>query len=160
MAPLSSKELLDRLDSLYTTWAKLRPDSSNEEFNSFGTYLAEDCVAWLSSMREWADPSVGRQAAIDFVKQNISIYYFEDRSVLSRSVSEDGRKATIEMKTRMNVMGKSLDNSYETGVATFNDQGLISDLKVYCCRSQVMLVVQGMTGMGPYSEGFQKEEWE
>ena len=80
--------------------------------------------------------------------------------MLSSATSADGRTVVCEMKNRLNVMGHSLNDSYETAIATFDAEGLIKEFKVYCCRSHLMVVVQAVTGLGPYDKEHGREEWE
>lgn len=56
------------------------------------------------------------------------------------------------MKNKLLVLGEILDPFYETAVLSFNEEGLITEWKMYSCRSHVVAIVQMKTGMGPYSE--------
>ncbi|MCJ1382580.1 hypothetical protein MMC17_005693 [Xylographa soralifera] len=149
-----------RLESLYQTWQSLRPTSSDKQFDVFGAFFDEACIAWLKSMREWDQPSIGRQAIIDKVKANTELHHLEERRVLSSFTSEDGLKVVCEMKNRLSVIGNPLDPFYETAVATFNEQGLITDFKLYNCRSPIVGIIQTMTGRGPYTLDAAKQEFE
>ena len=163
MASLSSSARLNvkadnkmnKLEDLYILWASLRPESRDEQFIAFGDYFHPDCVAWLSSMRDYANPSRGRKEIIEFVKTSLKNHHYESRGIVSRSYSEDGLKISIEGKASMNIMGTLLENVYEAMVATFDQStGLISDIKIYTCRSHLVLVLQSKTGRGPYSEAY------
>lgn len=149
-----------KLESLYQSWQKLRTTSSNQDFDDFGSFFNESCIGWLKSMREWDQPSIGRQAIIDEVKANTEIYHIEERRVLSSLISKDGRTVSCEMKNRMNILGNPLDPFYETVVVRFNDEGLITEFKTYSCRSPIVAVIQAMTGEGPYTLETVKEEFE
>lgn len=155
-----SMECPSRLESLYQTWQNLRSTSTPKQFNDFGAFFDDSCTAWLKSMREWDQPSVGRQAIIDNVKTNIQSHYIEERRVQSSLVSEDGRTVMCEMRNRLSVLGTPLDNFYETAVAKFNEKGLITDFKVYNCRSPIVGVIQTVTGKGPYTAAAAKQEFE
>ena len=153
-------ECPSRLEGLYQKWQNLRPTSPPEQFHDFGAFFDDSCTAWLKSMREWDQPSIGRQAIIDNVKTNIQSHHIEERRVQSSLVSEDGRTVMCEMRNRLDVLGTPLDNFYETAVARFNEKGLITDFKVYNCRSPIVGVVQTVTGKGPYTAAAAKQEFE
>lgn len=57
-------------------------------------------------------------------------------------------------------MGDILDPFFETEIATFNEECLIKELKVYRCWSPIVSIVQDKTGVGPMAEGERREEWE
>ncbi|CAF9922106.1 MAG: hypothetical protein GOMPHAMPRED_002495 [Gomphillus americanus] len=152
---IMADDRMNQLEDLYILWASLRPESGDEQFIAFGDYFHPFCVAWLSSMRDYANPSRGRKEIVEFVKASLKNYHYESRDIVSRSYSEDYLKISIEGKASMNIMGTLLENVYETVVATFDQTtGLISDLKVYTCRSHLVLVLQSKTGRGPYSEAY------
>ncbi|TVY40474.1 hypothetical protein LSUB1_G003284 [Lachnellula subtilissima] len=136
-------ECPSRLEGLYQTWQNLRPTSPPEQFHDFGAFFDDSCTAWLKSMREWDQPSIGRQAIIDNVKTNIQSHHIEERRVQSSLVSEDGRTVMCEMRNRLDVLGTPLDNFYETAVA-----------------SPIVGVVQTVTGKGPYTAAAAKQEFE
>jgi len=50
------------------------------------------------------------------------------------------------------VLGQTLDPLYETAVVVFDEEGLVRELKQYCCRSHVVQIVQEKTGEGPYKD--------
>lgn len=56
------------------------------------------------------------------------------------------------MDNHLVIHGKDLDRFPETAVAVFNDKGLITDFKIYCCRSPIVTIVQEVTGEGPYKK--------
>ena len=120
-----------KLDSLYDMMQKLTPASSTEEYDAFGAFFDENCTVWLKSMREWAEPSIGRYAVIDTLKESLTQVHIDERRVLSQSMSPDGSILFCEMKNRLNVLGDTLDPFFETAVVKFNDKGLIVDLKLY-----------------------------
>lgn len=149
-----------RLNSLYQTWQKLRPTSSDQHFDEFGAFFDESSTAWLQSMREWDQPSIGRQAVIDKARTLTETSHIEERRVLSNFVSEDGLTVMCEMKNRLSVRGTPLDPFYETVVARFNEKGLVTDFKVYNCRSPVVAITQTVTWNGPYTPDAAKQEVE
>ena len=118
-----------KLDALYSAMQRLKPTSPPEDFDAFGAFFDKDCIVYLKSMREHAEPSIGREAAIASLRQNVAQYYIEERRVLSRATSEDGMMAIVEMKNHLSVLGSTLDPFYETVVAVFNREGLVSELK-------------------------------
>jgi hypothetical protein len=147
-----ARTLHAKVDVFYSKIQSLKSTSSPEDFDAFGAFFDKDCIAYLKSMREYAEPSIGRQAAMDTLKEILAEYHIEERRVLSRATSEDGSTVIVEMKNRLNVLGDTLDPFYETVVATFNDEGLISELKTYSCRSHIVGMIQDKTGVGPYSK--------
>ncbi|TVY93673.1 hypothetical protein LAWI1_G001643 [Lachnellula willkommii] len=149
-----------QLENLYQTWQTLRPTSPPSHFAAFGAFFAPTCTACLQSMREWDLPSIGRQAIIDAVKSNIQTSHIEERVVQSLLASDDGRTVVCEMRNRLNVLGYRLENYFETAVVRYDGQGLVSDFRVYGCRSPIVGVVQTVTGRGPYTDAAAKREFE
>lgn len=64
----SAASLHAKLDALYDVWMKLSLDSPPADFEKFASFFDEDSTAWLLSMRELADPSIGRQGIIEGIK--------------------------------------------------------------------------------------------
>ncbi|KAI1378716.1 hypothetical protein F4677DRAFT_411792 [Hypoxylon crocopeplum] len=145
-----SNPLHAKLDALYDVWLKLSPDSSPAEFETFANFFSEDCTAWLLSMRELTTPSIGRQGVVEGIKEVLTNTKITERRVVDRFDSASGSKVSVEMNNRLLVQGKELDPFPETATAVFNDEGLITDFKLYCCRSSVVAVIQEVTGVGPY----------
>ncbi|KAI0103538.1 hypothetical protein F4814DRAFT_100655 [Daldinia grandis] len=139
-----------KLDALYTTWTNLTPTSPPADFEKFASFFDDNCRAWLLSMRELATPSIGRQGVIDGVKEALKDQRIKERRVVDRFESVGGSKISVEMNNRLVVHGRELDPFPETATAVFNEEGLITDFKVYCCRSAVVEIVQDITGVGPY----------
>ncbi|KAI1778459.1 hypothetical protein F4818DRAFT_301685 [Hypoxylon cercidicola] len=145
-SPLHSK-----LDALYEAWSKLSLESSPTEFQAFADFFSEDCTAWLLSMRELKQPSIGREGVIAGVKDVLKDTQIRERRVVDRFESANGSKISVEMENSLVVHGKDLDVFPETATAVFNEQGLITDFKLYCCRSPVVEIIQEVTGIGPYA---------
>ncbi len=147
----SSTSFPARLEALYEVLATLRPDSHPEAFDKFASFFAEDSVAYLKSMREHAEPSIGRAGVIEGIKDVLKDQYLERRHVVSTSWNEQERKVFSEMETRYVVHSAVLDPFYETAVVTFSHDGLITEFKTYSCRSHIVLLIQKQTGVGPYN---------
>ncbi|KAF2101509.1 hypothetical protein NA57DRAFT_53468 [Rhizodiscina lignyota] len=152
MAP--AEDNLQTLDELYQTIRDLKPSSSNEEFDKFAAFFTPDCKTWLKGMREHASPAIGREAAILKLKDIMGDRYwrFDERRVLASSSipDADGSKVFCETTKRLILHDTVLDPFYETEVAVFTPDGLIKDLKLYCCWSPIASLVQDITGVGPY----------
>lgn len=149
-----AKDNVQTLNELYQTIKSLRSSSSLEEFGKFAAFFTEDCRTWLKGMREHAVPAVGRQAAIDKLKEIMGDRYWrlDERTVLSSSTTADaeGSKVFCETTKRLVLHGQVLDPWYETEVAVFTPDGLIKDFKLYCCWSPIASMIQDITGVGPY----------
>ncbi|KAI2471408.1 hypothetical protein F4781DRAFT_123336 [Annulohypoxylon bovei var. microspora] len=139
-----------KLDALYDVWSELSPDSPPAEFEKFASFFDEHCTAWLLSMRELSEPSIGRQGVIEGIKTVLENAQIKERRVVDRFESTGGSKISVEMSNRIVVQGKEIDEFPETATAVFNDKGLITDFKLYCCRSAVVEIIQDVTGVGPY----------
>ncbi|KAI0384177.1 hypothetical protein F5Y04DRAFT_237697 [Hypomontagnella monticulosa] len=148
----SAASLHAKLDALYDVWATLSLDSPASEFEKFASFFDENSTAWLLSMRELAEPSIGREGIIKGIKVVLKDTRIKERRVVDRFESSNGSKVSVEMNNHLVIHGRSLDGFPETAVAVFNDKGLIEDFKVYCCRSPVVTVVQEVTGVGPYKK--------
>ncbi|XXG96868.1 hypothetical protein Hte_003159 [Hypoxylon texense] len=147
----TSSILHAKLDALYEVWSKLSVDSPHTEFQAFADFFSEDCTAWLLSMRELKQPSIGREAVIAGIKEALKDTRIRERRVVDRFESAGGSKVSVEMDNRLVVQGRDLDTFPETATAVFNEQGLITDFKLYCCRSPVVEIIQEVTGIGPYA---------
>lgn len=139
-----------KLDALYDKWQKLPTDSSDSALESFASHFSTNATAWLLSMRELADPSIGREGIIEGIKKALSDSQITERRVVARSVTPDGRKVFIETSNAVTVHGKLIDPLPETTVVEFDDKGLIVDFKIYSCRSPIVALIQDATGEGPY----------
>ncbi|ETS80533.1 hypothetical protein PFICI_08062 [Pestalotiopsis fici W106-1] len=151
MSTMTTSTLLhDRLDSLYEVWQSLSPGSSSEDFKAFADFFSQDCTAWLLSMREHETPSIGRSGVIEGIQTAIQDSQIKARRVLKRFTDVTGSTISCEMQNSLTVHGKPLDPLYETAVVAFNDQGFITDFKLYSCRSAIVAIIQDVTGVGPY----------
>lgn len=141
----------DRLRALQATLDTLSSASSPEEISNLGHFFAEDCIAYVASMREYDEPSIGRNATIAKYREILQFYHIHERRVLSHSTSADGKTVFCEMKHSVHIFDELLDPFYETVVAIFDDKGLIKELRQYSCRSHLIEIIQAKTGEGPYS---------
>ncbi|UKZ88721.1 uncharacterized protein TrAFT101_004460 [Trichoderma asperellum] len=148
---LSAGILESRLDALYNQLETLRPDSSNDELESFAAFFSEDCVVNFESMREANDPSLGREGVVAKLRDVMKHLYLERRTVVSQTISESESLVFSEMRNRYNVHSEVLDDFPETLVATFDDEGLITNFRLYGCRSHILIMIQKATGEGPFS---------
>lgn len=151
----ATKDNLQTLDNLYKTIMSLEPTSPPSEFEKFATFFTEDCKTWLQGMREHATPAVGRQATIEKLKKIMGDRYWrvDDRRVLSTATTDnpDGSsKVFCETDKRLILHGEVLDPFFETEVVDFTPDGLIKELKLYCCWSPIASLIQDITGVGPY----------
>jgi hypothetical protein len=142
----------NKLQKLYQTIDSLSKTPTTEKFDEFGALFSDNCTAYLASMREYDEPSIGRQAVITDQKAILHQYHVHKRRVLSHSTTSDGLTVFCEMKNSLHIFGQVLDPFYETAVVVFNEQGLITELKQYSCRSHIMEVIQDQTGVGSYSK--------
>jgi hypothetical protein len=149
-----------KLDELYAIIQDLRPTSSSEDFDKFASYLTPDCTAYLKSMNSHNIPATSRSEAIEDIQEVLGKYYIEERKVLFYALASDNHTMICETEKRINVMGETIESFPETEVVTFDDEGLIKVLKLYCCWSPIVRIVQDKTGKGPYSEGEVWEEFE
>lgn len=139
-----------KLDALYDVWLNLSLESSPSDFEAFAAFFDEDCTAWLLSMRELDTPSHHRQGVIQGIKEVLKNTRLNERRVIERFESAGGSKISCEMSNSLTVQGRVLDPFPETVTAVFNDKGLITDFKLYACRSPIVAIIQEVTGEGPY----------
>jgi hypothetical protein len=148
------QEHLQTLEKLFNTIKSLNSNSSPQEFDKFGEFFTPLCTTWLKGMREHASPTVGRRATIDKLKEMMSDRYWhlDGRTVLSHSIVPDldGSRVFCETTKKLILHGKVLDPFYETEVVVFTPEGMIKDLKLYCCWSPIASLIQDVTGEGPY----------
>lgn len=141
------------LDALYAIIKSLSASSTEADFAKFGAFFAPDCKAWLKNMRDFENPGIGRQGAIDKLKGLMTEKYWslDEREVLSSAVTTDGSRLLSETRKRLIVCGEPVYPFYETEVVVFNPDGLIAEMKLYSCFSSVASVIQQKTGVGPYA---------
>lgn len=148
---MASADLLQsKVESLYYEWQRLALDSSDETFRNFASYFSPNAIAWLLSMRELAEPSIGRDSIIQGIKAAIRDSQVVERHVIARSTIAGERKVFLESSSTIKVFGKTLDSFPETTVVQFDEEGLIVDFKIYSCRSPIVAAIQEATGEGPY----------
>jgi len=149
-----------KLDELYVLIQRLRPSSPPEEFESFAQCFTIDCTVYLKSMNMHRMPGISRVEAIEDIKEVLEKVHILEREVLHFSLASDGHTVFCETKQRINVMGDIIEPFFETEVATFDDTGMIKQLKIYSCWSPIVDIVQRKTGKGPYAEGERREQFE
>ena len=140
-----------KVDKLVQAIDSLDKSSPPEQIEALREYFSEDCVCYMASMREYDAPSIGRDAVVEAIKGGLKQCHTHQRDMLHRSTTSDGKTVFCETKASLHVLGELLDPLYETWVVTFDDQGLIKDLKKYSCRSHLVEIIQDKTGMGPYA---------
>ena len=145
-------ENYNRLRALQAELDTMSSASAQGKFVSIGNFFAKDCTTFVFSMREYDEPSIGREATIEKYREALTLYHVHERRILSHSTSPDGKTIYCEMKNCVHVFDEALDPFYETVVAVFNDEGLIKELRQYSCRSHIVEIIQAKTGEGPYSE--------
>jgi len=103
-------------------------------------------------MREYDMPAIGRQQVTNKLREIMTEKYWSisERQVLSSSITSDGLQVFNETRKRLLVCGLPVDPFYETEVAIFDSQGLITELKLYSCWSPVASIIQHQTGKVPY----------
>lgn len=148
----TTASLQARLDAVYHQLSVLRQESTPAEFEKFAQFFAEDCTAYLRSMREHAEPAIGRTAVVNHLKDILNDHDFDRRSVISQSVNEQESRVFCEMENRYMIHGQPLDPCHETAVVVFDADGLISNFKQYSCRSHIVMMIQRATGVGPYHD--------
>ncbi|KAM0517446.1 hypothetical protein ACHAPE_004977 [Trichoderma viride] len=148
---LSAGILESRLNALYNQLEALRPDSSDAELLAFASFFAKDCVLNYESMREAKEPALGRDGVVAKLRDVMKHQYLEQRTVVSQMISESDMRVFSEMRNRYIVHSEVLDDFPETLVATFDDEGLITNFSLYCCKSSMLIMIQKATGNGPFS---------
>jgi hypothetical protein len=150
---MASIDLEGKLYDLYITIQNLSPSSSAAEFEKFGHFFTSDGKAYLRNMREHDQPAKGRNEIVKKLREIMTEKHWQitERQVLSSSDTSDRSRVFCETRKRLLVCGKTIDPFYETGIAVFDDQGLIEELRLYSCWSPIVSVIQQVTGKGPYA---------
>jgi hypothetical protein len=150
---------IQKLDDLFNLLQTMSPTSSASTLEKFGEFFIPNCQTNLRGMRE--EPISGRQAAIDDLKDHLSIWHLDQRRVENQAATaqQDGGVVVFcQMKSRLSILGQTLDPFNETAVVRFvsgeNGELLIEDLKMCSCRSPIVDIVQRKTGQGPYSREY------
>lgn len=148
---MASNDILQsKVESLYIEWQKLSLDSPDDMFQNFALNFSENATAWLLSMRELKEPSIGRESIIQGLKAALRDSQVIERHITAGSTIDAKHKVFLESFSTVKVFGKTLDRFPETTVVQFNDEGLIVDFKIYSCRSPIVEAIQEATGEGPY----------
>jgi hypothetical protein len=153
-------EYRQKLDDLYVIIQSLSPTSPSSAFDAFAQFFAEDCTVYFKSMNLHRMPGISRLEAVDDMREVLEKLRIQTREVLHFSLSSDGHTVFCETKQSIDVMGDVIEPFFETHVVTFDEEGLISVFKNYCCWSPVVDLVQKKTGLGPYAVGEKREEFE
>lgn len=140
------------LEAIYRKYETLRADSPESDFESFASHFAEDCKVFLRSMREHKTPAINRQGIIQQLHDILKDQYLEKSRVSGQAFDEENMRVFAEIENTYNIHGKILPSFPETCVATFNEDGRVTTLKLYCCRSDIVFLIQKATGAGPYSK--------
>jgi hypothetical protein len=153
VAAATTHVLQDKLDALYETIQSLSLSSKPEEFEKFSAFFDKDCKAWLKNMREYDTPGIGRQGVIDKLRSIMmeKFWRIAERKVLFSATTADGSRVFSETEKRLIIHGEPVDPFFETEVAAFNSEGLITELRLYNCWSPIVSVIQQKTGDGPYA---------
>ncbi|KAI1774680.1 hypothetical protein F4818DRAFT_442170 [Hypoxylon cercidicola] len=148
---MTETSLHDKLDALYEVWMGLTPSSPPQAFTAFTRFFAHDCRAWLSSAQQ--EPTEGHaklhgeiRAAVEAGRARIQRRQVTGRLVCGRS----SKRVAVEMRNRILVSGAVRVDQPEMAVATFDDDGLITEFKVY---SRYGPVVGSPPGTCPAGEG-------
>ncbi|KAK5123502.1 hypothetical protein LTR85_002540 [Meristemomyces frigidus] len=155
MATREQTSATAKLDAIYELFQTFTLSSPESDFTSFGSYFTPNCSANLRSMRE--EPKRGRQAAVDDLKALVKEgWHIDERRIDAQAEVSGTTGITVfcQMSNRLNIMGDILDPFQETAVVSFDSDGLISDFKLYSCRSPIVRIVQEKTRLGPYSEDY------
>ncbi|KAF4636458.1 hypothetical protein G7Y89_g1618 [Cudoniella acicularis] len=152
MAATNNDAIYTKLENLLQIIDGLTSNSTTEEFDAFSAFFSESCITYLQSMREFDEPSIGRQATINALRDGLKQQHVVERRILSRAIAADGLTVFSEMRNRLHVLGQTLDPFFETAVVVFNSEGFITEFKLYSCRSHIVEIIQEKTGKGPYVE--------
>ena len=146
-------DLESKQHDLYTTIQSLSPSSPDAEFENFGNFFALDSKAYLKNMLRHDQPAKGREEIMQKLKDIMTENQWQilERRVLTSCVTSDGLRVFCETKQTLLVCGIITDPFFETKVVVFDNHGLIQELRLYSCRSQIVFVVQQVTGKGPYA---------
>lgn len=151
------------LDELYIIIQCLTSASSPSSFSAFAQFFAPDCTVYFKSMNMHHLPGISRAEAIDDMREVVSKVQIRSHEVLHFAVSSssDGRDTVFcETRQSIDVLGETIEPFFETHVVEFGEGGLITGFRNYCCWSPIVDVVQRKTGLGPYSVGEKREEFE
>lgn len=157
---MGAQNLQQKLDAVYNLIETLSPDSPSSKFEEFAAFFAPNAKAWLKNMREYDSLGVGRQEIINKLKSIMTEKHWRiaEREVIASAVSADGSRLFCETRKRLDVCGQPIDPFPEVEIAVFNAEGLITELRLYCCWSPIASVIQQVTGGGPYASADYKSK--
>lgn len=158
MGSVTKTSATAKLDAYYDLVRKLTTSSSEGDLAKVGSFFSHDCSTNLRSMRE--EPKIGRQAALNDLKDLVESQHVDERRIVAQVELSTSTEIAVfcQMSNRLNIMGDIVDPYNETAVVEFDSDGLISDFKLYGCRSPIVRIVQEKTKLGPYSEEYMAED--
>jgi hypothetical protein len=139
----------DKLNTKLGEWweiiRNLKPDSPQEDWDKYASYLNPDAVIYLSGMG--APPAKGVDEATAEMKKILGFWGIVERKVLSQGTDSAGKTAFCSMNNRLAILGEEIDFA-ETEVVVFDDEDRIVDYKLYCDPAPIMAIFQKKTAAG------------
>lgn len=124
----TADELHAKLDAFWESIAPLRPASTDAEYQKMASFIAPDAKLWFNGVN--APVTIGPAGAVEALKTMTTFWSIEERRVLTRATSTDGKTIIAEMDNRL-VLGGLPTDLNEVEIVTFNDEGLIQTYRLH-----------------------------
>jgi ketosteroid isomerase-like protein len=127
------------LQKLWDLIATLSATSSDADFEAIGALFADNTTAYMNGMS--APPAKGRAGVVAGFRQLVQFWAIAESRVTGVFSAPDGRTVVREMANRLLIVGESVDDYKEAEVVEFDEQGLISQYRLYCDSSPIMAIL-------------------
>ncbi len=136
-------ELHSRLDDFWAVVKSLKPTSSDEDFAKIGNYIAPESTLYFSGLRNPA--AEGPDGAIAEMKGLVQTWGLNERRVLVRAASEDGKTVVTAMNNLITILGQEIEFP-ETEVVEFDADDLIVNYRLYADPTPILAIFKEKAG--------------
>lgn len=136
-------QLHSRLDDFWAVVKTLKTTSSEEDFAKLSDYIAPKSTLHISGMNSRA--AEGPEGVIAEMKALVQTWGLNERRVLVRAVSADGRTVVSEMNNLITILGEEIEFP-ETEVVEFDADGLIVNYRLYADPTPILNVFKAKSG--------------
>ncbi|KAH7008461.1 hypothetical protein EDB80DRAFT_716607 [Ilyonectria destructans] len=136
---MATDKLHTKLNEWFEVIRTLKPDSPQEDWDKFSSYLSPSAVIYYNGMN--APPAQGIDEIVAEMKKILGFWSIIERRVVSEGTDAAGKTAFCSMNNRLVILGEEIDYP-ETIVVTFDDQDRILDQKLYSDRATIGEIFQ------------------
>ncbi|KAH6987794.1 hypothetical protein BKA56DRAFT_577703 [Ilyonectria sp. MPI-CAGE-AT-0026] len=136
---MATDKLHTKLNEWWEVIRALKPDSPQEDWDKFSSYLSPSAVIYYNGLS--APPARGIDEIVAEMKKILGFWSIVERRVVSEGTDAAGKTVFCSMNNRLRILGEEIDYP-ETVVITFDDQDRILDQKLYSDRAIIGEIFQ------------------